>query len=73
MLIENCATPVLCCPIQTGSYVHSDLDKAVLFNTHFNSVNVDYDGNLPEFPRRAESNTMLDIVQNMTTFGEVSL
>jgi len=24
---------------------------------------VDYDGNLPEFPRRAESNTMLETVQ----------
>jgi len=54
------------CPVlsdQTGSYVDSDLDKAVLFNTHFNSVNVDDDRNLPEFPRRAESNTTLDTVQ----------
>jgi len=40
------------------------LDKAELFNTHFNSFNVDDDGHLPEFPRRAESNTMLiDTVQ----------
>jgi len=39
------------------------LDKAVLFNTHFNSVNVDDDGNLPEFPRRDKSNSMLDTVQ----------
>ena len=54
------------CPVltnQTGSCAYSDLDKAELFNSHFNSVNVDDDGNLPNFSRRAELNTKLDSVQ----------
>jgi len=51
------------CPVlydQTGSCVYSDLDKAELFNAHFHSVNVDDNGHLPKFSRRAEANTKLD-------------
>ena len=54
------------CPVlydQTGSCVYSDLDKAELFNAHFYSVNVDDNGNLPKFSRRAEANIKLDTVQ----------
>ena len=54
------------CPVlydQTGSCVYSDLDKAELFNAHFHSVNVDDNGNLPKFSRRAEANIKLDTVQ----------
>ena len=47
---------------QTGSCVYSDFDKAELFNAHFHSVNVDDNGNLPKFSRRAEANTKLDTV-----------
>ena len=38
-------------------------DRAELFSTYFNSVNADDNGELPKFPRRAESNTKLDTVQ----------
>ena len=48
---------------QTGSFVSTDQDKAELFNTYFNSVKVDDDGNLPTFPRRAELNSKFDTVQ----------
>jgi len=48
---------------QTGSGFYSDLDKAELFNAHFHSVNVDDNGNLPIFSRRADANTKLDTVQ----------
>jgi len=48
---------------QTGYGFYSDLDKAELFNAHFLSVNVDDNGNLPIFSRRAEANTKLDTVQ----------
>jgi len=47
----------------TGTFVCTDQDKAELFNTYFNSVNVDDDGKLPTFPRRAELNTKFDTVQ----------
>ena len=43
-----------------GSHIFTDYDKAELFNSFFNSVNVDDDGKLPEFPQRTQSR--LDIV-----------
>ena len=45
----------------SGSCIFNDYDKAELFNSYFNSVNVDDDGNLPTFPRRTESK--IDVVQ----------
>ena len=35
--------------------VHTDLDKAELFNSYFNSVNVNDNGILPDFPTRVKS------------------
>jgi len=37
--------------------------KSHTINSHFHSVNVDDNGNLPKFSRRAEANTKLDTVQ----------
>ena len=37
-----------------------------MFNSYFNSVNVDDDGTLPDFPRRAKADINLDAVQFIT-------
>jgi len=47
----------------SGSFVAVDHEKAEVFNSYFNSVNVDDDGLLPDFPRRAKANVSLDAVQ----------
>ena len=49
--------------MNSGTFVSSDYDKAEVFNSYFNSVNVDDDGKLPNFPRRAEANVSLDAVE----------
>jgi len=54
------ASPVL---VDSGSFVFTDDNKAEVFNSYFNSVNVDDDGTLPDFPRRAKTNVCLDGVQ----------
>ena len=46
-----------------GLPVHTDLDKAELFNSYFNSVNVNDNGILPDFPTRVNSDTKLDDIQ----------
>ena len=46
-----------------GLPVHTGLDKAELFNSYFNSVNVNDNGILPDFPTRVNSDMKLDDVQ----------
>ena len=46
-----------------GSPVHADLDKAELFNSYFNSVNVTDNGILPDFPTRVKPDVKLDEIQ----------
>ena len=41
-------------------------EKAEAFNSYFNSVNVDDDGTLPDFPRRAKASISIDAVQFST-------
>jgi len=43
-----------------GLPVHTDLDKAELFNSYFNSLNVNDNGILPDFPMRVKSVMKLD-------------
>ena len=54
------AAPVLLS--QNGSYISNDDEKADRFNCYFNSVNVDDNGALPDFPRRTKSETNLTTV-----------
>ena len=46
-----------------GLPVHTDLDKAELFNSYFNSLNVNDNGILPDFPTRVKSDMKLDDIQ----------
>ena len=46
-----------------GLPVHTDLDKAELFNSYFNSVNVNDNGILPDLPTRVKSDMKLDDIQ----------
>ena len=44
----------------------ADYDKAELFNSYFNSVNVADNGNLPDVPRRTKAETTLDSIDFST-------
>jgi len=44
----------------------TDDSKAEVFNSHVNSVNVDDDGTLPDFPYRVKANVILDAVEFTT-------
>ena len=57
------ASPVL---TDSASFVFNDDKNAEVFNSYFSSVNVDDDGTLPDFPRRAEASINLDAVQFST-------
>ena len=49
-----------------GSLVFTDDRKAEVFNSYFNSVNVDDNGTLPDFPHRAKADVSLDTVEFTT-------
>jgi len=52
--------------MDSGSLVFTDDRKAEVFNSYFNSVNVDDNGTLPDFPHRAKANVSLDTVEFTT-------
>ena len=49
-----------------GSPVFADYDKAELFNSYFNSVNIADNGNLPDVPRRTKAETTLGSIEFST-------
>ena len=63
-LYNSTAAPVLL--DSKGSPVFADYDKAELFNSYFNSVNVADNGNLPDVPRRTKGETTLGSIEFST-------
>jgi len=49
--------------VDFGSFVFTDDSKVEVFNSYFNSVNVDDDGTLLDFPHRVKANVSLDAVE----------